>query len=136
MTRSIRVDIVSAEGEIFSCSANLVCAPSVDGEIGIAPGHSPLIARLRAGDVRVQSEGQEERVIFISGGMVEVQPDVVTVLADTAERAEHIDLERAEAACRSAEIALAGAKGDFETARAQAELAEALARLKAVEDLR
>lgn len=132
---TIHVDIVSAEGSIFSGEANMVFAPAEMGEIGIAPRHSPLITRLASGEVRVQAEG-EERMFFVSGGMLEVQPSMVTVLADTALRAKDIDEAAALKAKQEAEEALAEHKGDIDMARAQAELAEAVARLKFIEKVR
>jgi F-type H+-transporting ATPase subunit epsilon len=133
---TIHVDIVSAERSIFSGQANMVFAPAEMGEIGIAPRHSPLITRLRAGEIRVQPEAGEEQTFFVSGGMLEVQPSMVTVLADTALRAKDIDEAAALKAKQEAEEALAERKGDIDMARAQAELAEAVARLKFIEKIR
>ncbi len=132
---TIHVDIVSAERSIFSGQANMVFAPAEMGEIGIAPRHSPLITRLGSGEIRVQTEG-EELTFFVSGGMLEVQPSMVTVLADTALRAADIDEAAALKAKQEAEEALAERKGDIDMARAQAELAEAVARLKFIEKIR
>ena len=123
------VDVVSADREIYSGRAEMVVAPAEQGEVGIMPGHSPLITRLNPGEVRIQAEGGEE-MIFVSGGFLEVQPSVVTVLADTAERAPDIDAAEAEAAKRRAEKALEEQTSDMELARAKAELAEAAARLR------
>jgi len=133
---SIHVDIVSAEGSIFSGDAAMVFAPAEMGEIGIAPRHSPLITRLRTGEVRVQAANGDEQMFFVSGGMLEVQPSMVTVLADTAMRAKDIDEAAALKAKQDAEEALAERKGDIDVARAQAELAEAVARLKFIEKIR
>lgn len=132
----IHVDIVSAEGSIFSGEAAMVFAPAEMGEIGIAPRHSPLITRLQTGEVRVQAENGEEQMFFVSGGMLEVQPSMVTVLADTAMRAKDIDEAAALKAKQEAEEALSERKGDIDMARAQAELAEAVARLKFIEKIR
>lgn len=132
----IHVDIVSAEGSIFSGEAAMVFAPAEMGEIGIAPRHSPLITRLQTGEVRVQAENGEEQMFFVSGGMLEVQPSMVTVLADTALRAKDIDEAAALKAKQEAEEALSERKGDIDMARAQAELAEAVARLKFIEKIR
>ena len=132
----IHVDIVSAEGSIFSGEAAMVFAPAEMGEIGIAPRHSPLITRLQTGEVRVQAENGEEQIFFVSGGMLEVQPSMVTVLADTALRAKDIDEAAALKAKQEAEEALSERKGDIDMARAQAELAEAVARLKFIEKIR
>ncbi|HEX7030351.1 MAG TPA: F0F1 ATP synthase subunit epsilon [Gammaproteobacteria bacterium] len=133
---TIHVDIVSAESSIFSGRANMVFAPAEMGEIGIAPRHSPLITRLGSGEIRVQAENGEEQTFFVSGGVLEVQPSMVTVLADTALRAKDIDEAAALKAKREAEEALAERKGDIDMARAQAELAEAVARLKFIENVR
>ena len=132
----IHVDIVSAEGSIFSGEAAMVFAPAEMGEIGIAPRHSPLITRLQTGEVRVQAENGEEQMFFVSGGMLEVQPSMVTVLADTALRAKDIDEAAALKAKQEAEEALSERKGEIDMARAQAELAEAVARLKFIEKIR
>lgn len=133
---TIHVDIVSAESSIYSGQANMVFAPAEMGEIGIAPRHSPLITRLGSGEIRVQAENGEELAFFVSGGVLEVQPSMVTVLADTALRAKDIDEAAALKAKRDAEEALAERKGDIDMARAQAELAEAVARLKFIENVR
>jgi F-type H+-transporting ATPase subunit epsilon len=106
------------------------------GELGIAPRHSPLITRLKPGDVRVEDDHGNMEHFYVSGGLLEVQPDVVTVLADTAIRAENIDEAKAMEAKRRAEDALAGQTAEFEYAKAQAELAEAIAQLRAIEKLR
>lgn len=133
----IHVDVVSAEGEIFSGSANMVFAPGEMGEIGIMPQHAPLLTRLKPGDLRVQVEGEKEQDIFVSGGLLEIQPHLITVLADTAERAEDIDMAKAEKAKQHAEQAVAEAAGDeVSMEQAQAELAEAEARLDLVRRLR
>jgi len=136
MPMTIHVDIVSAEGAIHSGLATMLYAPGEVGELGIAPRHAPLITRLKPGDVRVEQEGGEMEHFYVSGGMLEVQPDVVTVLADTALRARDLDEAAALEAKRRAEDALAGQKAEFEYANAQAELAEAIAQLRAIEKLR
>jgi len=136
MTATVQVDIVSAEGAIHSGIATMVYAPGEMGELGIAPRHAPLITRLRPGDVRVEDERGAMEHFYVSGGMLEVQPDVVTVLADTAVRAQNIDEAAALEAKRRAEDALAGKVAEFEYAKAQAELAEAIAQLRAIEKLR
>ncbi len=127
---TIHVDVVSADREIYSGQSEMVVAPAEMGEVGIMPGHSPLVTRLLPGEVRIQHEGREEEVLFVSGGFLEVQPSVVTILADTAERAPDIDAAEAEAAKRRAEKALEEQTSDMELARAKAELAEATARLR------
>lgn len=136
MPMTIHVDIVSAEGAIHSGLATMVYAPGEMGELGIAPRHTPLITRLKPGDVRVERDGGEMEHFYVSGGMLEVQPDVVTVLADTALRARDIDEAAALEAKRRAEDALAGQTAELEYAKAQAELAEAVAQLRAIEKLR
>lgn len=135
MAMTIHVDIVSAEGAIHSGQAEMVYAPGVMGELGIAPRHTPLVTRLKPGDVRVDT-GKEMLHFYVSGGILEVQPHVVTVLADTAIRATDLDEAAAIEAKRKAEEALAGQKEEFEYAKAQAELAEAVAQLRAIEKLR
>ncbi|TVO76809.1 F0F1 ATP synthase subunit epsilon [Sedimenticola selenatireducens] len=136
MAMTIHVDIVSAEGAIHSGQAEMVYAPGVMGELGIAPRHTPLVTRLKPGDVRVDTGKGEMEHFYVSGGILEVQPHLVTVLADTAIRAKDIDEAAAIEAKRRAEDALAGQKEEFEYAKAQAELAEAVAQLRAIEKLR
>lgn len=132
----LHVDIVSAEGEIFSGDAKMVFAPAIMGEVGIAPRHAPLLTQLKPGAVRVRDEQGNDEAIFVNGGVLEVQPHHVTVMADSAERAADIDEARAVEAKRSAEEALSNAKADIDLARAQAELAEAAARLHLVQKLK
>jgi len=136
MAITFHVDIVSAEAEIFSGTANMVFAPAEMGEVGIAPRHTPLLTRLKAGEVRVQMESQEEQVFYVSGGMLEIQPHVVTVLADTAMRAADIDEVAAQKVKARAEKAMIDKKSDFDYAKAQAELAEAVAQLRAIQHIR
>jgi F-type H+-transporting ATPase subunit epsilon len=136
MAMTIHVDIVSAEAAIHSGQATMVYAPGEMGELGIAPRHTALITRLKPGDVRVENESGEIEHFYVSGGMLEVQPHVVTVLADTAIRAHDLDEAAAVEAKRRAEDALAGRAAEFEYAKAQAELAEAVAQLRAIEKLR
>ncbi|TVQ90765.1 MAG: F0F1 ATP synthase subunit epsilon [Chromatiaceae bacterium] len=136
MAMTVHVDIVSAEGAIHSGSAAMIYAPGEMGELGIAPRHSPLVTRLKPGDVRIEDSNGEMQHYYVSGGLLEVQPNVVTVLADTAIRAENIDEAKAIEAKRRAEDALAGQTAQFEYARAQVELAEAIAQLRAIEKLR
>lgn len=135
MAMTIHVDIVSAEKEIYSGIAEMVFAPLVTGEVGILPRHAPLLARMKPGEVRVRS-GAEELSFYVSGGLLEVQPHVVTVLADTALRAKDIDEAAALKAKESAEEALRNRKTDIDYAKAQAELAEAIAQLRAIQKLR
>jgi F-type H+-transporting ATPase subunit epsilon len=133
---TIHVDIVSAEGEIFSGEAAMVFAPAAMGDIGIAPRHAPLLTTLRPGEVRVQTPGGEEQFFYVSGGAIEIQPHLITVLADTALRAKDIDEAAALQAKQRAEEALKDRSGAVELAEAQAELARAAAQIKAIEKLR
>ena len=133
---TIRCDIVSAEEEIFHGNAQMVIATGEMGELGIAPRHAPLITRLKPGQVRVQLEGGEEQFFYVSGGILEVQPNVVTVLADTAIRAKDLDEAAARGAKDEAERALANRTDALEVAQAQAQLAQAMAQLQALERLR
>ena len=137
MAKSLHVDIVSAEQQIFSGEAQRVIAPGEAGELGILPEHIPLLTRIKPGTVRILPvEGGEEEVIYVSGGMMEVQPDRVTVLADTSVRAHDLDEAKAMEAERLAKEALANRSGAMEVAKAQAELAEAAAQLAAIRKLR
>jgi F-type H+-transporting ATPase subunit epsilon len=136
MAHTIHVDIVSPEGEIFSGEATMVFAPGVEGEIGIAPRHAPLLTTLTAGVVRVQSEGQDEQSFYVGGGALEIQPTKISVLADTAARAHDIDEAAAQAAKARAEEAMRGHADKMDIAEAQAELARAMAQLRAIEHLR
>mgnify|MGYP003707168483 FL=1 len=136
MTQTIRVDIVSAEAEIFSGDATMVVATGEIGELGITPRHAPLITRLKPGHVDVLLAGGERQQFWISGGMLEVQPQVVTVLADTAARAADLDEASAQRAKKEAEDALANRTDAMEIAEAQAKLAEAITQLQALERLR
>src|SRR3990167_5160254 len=131
MTMTIHVDIVSAEKEIYSGTAEIVFAPLVTGEVGILPRHAPLLARMKPGEVRVRT-GTEELFFYVSGGLLEVQPYVVTVLADTALRARDLDEAAALKAKELAEEALRNRKAVIDYAKAQAELAEAIAQLRAI----
>jgi len=136
MADSIQVDIVSAEGEIYSGPAKMVFLPAAEGEIGVAPRHAPLLALLKAGEVRVQPPEGAEQSFYVGGGALEVQPNRVTVLADTAARAADLDEAAALAARQRAEEALAGKIDKLEQAEALAELARAAAQLKLIERLR
>ena len=133
---TFHVDIVSAEHEIFSGTAQMVFAPAEMGELGITPRHAPLLTRLKPGSVRVKTGDDEEAVFYVSGGILEIQPHVVTVLSDTAVRARDIDEAAALEAKRRAEEALANQTAEVDIVRAQAELAEALARLRTLEHIR
>ena len=133
---TIQVDIVSAEKEIFSGEAEMVFAPAVLGEVGIAPGHTPLVTQLAPGEVRVRQENGEEEGFYVSGGMLEVQPKVVTVLSDTAMRAEDLDEAAVLRVKEEAERQLHDREADIEYATALAKNAEAVAQLQAIRRLR
>jgi F-type H+-transporting ATPase subunit epsilon len=133
---SIRVDIVSAEGEIFSGEASMVFAPAKMGEVGIAPRHAPLLTDLKPGEVRVQTGEGEEKFFYVTGGVLEIQPHLVTVLADSALRAEQLDEAAALAARERAREALEGRHGEIDLEQAQAELVEAEARFRAAQKLK
>ena len=136
MANTIRIDIVSAEGEVYTGEATMVFAPAISGEIGIAPRHAPLLTAMKPGEVRVQTAGGEELLFWVGGGGIEVQPHKVTILADTAARAKDLDEASALAAKQKAEEALRDRVGAIEVAEAQAALANAAAQLKAIEKLR
>ena len=133
---TIKVDIVSAEGEIYSGDAVMVFAPAKMGDVGIAPRHAPLLTALKPGEVRVQDPEGNEHFFYITGGMLEVQPHTVTILADTALRGEQLDEAAALAAQQKAEQALEGASEETDIARAQQELTEARARYRAAQKLK
>ena len=133
---TIRCDIVSAHEEIFSGEASMVFATGLVGELGISPRHAPLITQLKPGPVRVQKPNGEEVIFFVGGGILEVQPHVITVLADAAVRAADLDQAAAERARDEAERELADRTGEMEVAEAQAKLADAMAQLQALERFR
>jgi F-type H+-transporting ATPase subunit epsilon len=137
MAMTIHVDVVSAEESIFSGLAEFVVAPAAMGEVGIYPRHAPLLSRIKPGAVRLKLPDQaEELVIFVSGGILEVQPGVITVLADTAIRGHDLDEAKALEAKRAAEEAMKDRSSQVDYARAQAELAEAMAQLQTLQKLR
>jgi F-type H+-transporting ATPase subunit epsilon len=136
MAMTIHVDIVSAEREIFSGQAELVVAPAEMGEVGIAARHAPFLTRLKPGEVRVKVSDQDTQPFYISGGMLEVQPHIVTILADTAIRAKDLDEAAAIEAKRRAEEMLSDKSGRIDYAKAQAQLMEAMAQLRTIEKLR
>ena len=136
MANVIKVDIVSAEEEIWSGEGTMVFAPAEMGEIGIAPQHAPLLNRLKPGEIRVQQDSGDEQFFYVSGGLLEVQGHLVTVLSDTAVRAADLDEAAALEAQRRAEQALADRTGDMELAKAKAELIQAAAQLRAIQKLR
>lgn len=135
MAVSMQVDIVSAEGSIFSGTAEMVFAQAADGEVGILPNHTQFLSSLKPGQVRVIS-GDDEQCFFINSGIIEIQPEVLSILADTAIRAEDLDQVKAEDAKRRAEEAMDQAKSDTDIARAQVELAEAVAQIQTMTKLR
>jgi F-type H+-transporting ATPase subunit epsilon len=132
----IHVDIVSAEGEIFSGEAAMVFAPARMGDVGIAPRHAPLLTHLRPGEVRVETVEGEDRYFYVTGGVLEIQPHLVTVLADSALRADQLDEAAALEARERAREALAGGAGEVDLEQAQAELVEAEARYRAAQNLK
>ena len=133
---TILCNIVSAESEIFSGQVEMVVATGTLGELGITPGHSQLLTGIKAGPVKIILEGGEEKVFFLSGGFIEVQPDAVTLLSDVAERADSMDEAKAIAAKEQAEKDLADNKDNVDFAKAASQLAEAAARLKTIQKLR
>lgn len=133
---TIHVDIVSAEAAIYSGEARRVFAPASQGEVGILPRHTPLLTTLVPGEVRVETEEGGEESFYVSGGILEIQPHVVTVLSDTAARAKDVDEAAAQEAKQRAEQSMQDREGDFDYAKAQAELAQAVAQLQAIQRLR
>ncbi len=137
MAMTVHVDIVSAEEEIFSGLAEFVALPGESGELGILPGHMPLMTRIKPGAVRVKVPNQtEEELVFVAGGLLEVQPGLVTVLADTAIRGKDLDEAKALEAKKRAEEALQNKNAEIDYASASAELAEAIAQLAAIKKMR
>jgi len=137
MAMTIHVDVVSAEESLFSGIAEVVVVPGEMGELGIYPRHAPLLTRIKPGSVRLKIPNQsEEELIYVSGGMLEVQPSVVTILADTAIRGADLDEARALEAKRNAEEAIKNRASDLDYAQAQAELIEAVAQLRAIQQIR
>ena len=133
---AIRLEIVSAETAIFSGEATMVVAPGKDGDLGIAPKHTPLLTTLRPGEVEVHNEGEDKEYIYVTGGILEVQPHMVTILADSATHSDELDEEAALEAKNQAEQALQGADKKEDLEQAQAQLAEAAARYSAVKKLK
>jgi len=136
MANTIHVDVVSAEAQIFSGEAVFVALPGEAGELGIYPKHTPLITRIRPGAVRIEKADGSEEFVFVAGGILEVQPNGVTVLADTAIRGADLDEAKATAAKKQAEELMQSQEGQIDYARAQAELASAIAQLAAIQRLR
>ena len=137
MTNTVKIDVVSAEESIFSGDAEFVVAPAKMGEVGIYPNHAPMITTLKSGSLKIKLvEKKEEHLIYVSGGILEVQPGIITVLSDTAIRAKDLDESKAAAAKNAAEEAMKNKSSDVDYAKAQAELAEAMAQIQAIEKLR
>ena len=137
MAHTIYVDVVSAEEQIFAGEAEFVALPGEAGELGIYPKHTPLITRIKPGAVRIKpADGSEEVLVFVAGGILEVQPNVVTVLADTAIRGHDLDEAKALEAQKAAQQAMANAKSDLDMARAQSEFAMMAAQIAAIRKLR
>ncbi len=132
----MQLDIVSAESEIYSGTVNAVFAPAIVGDVGIYPQHTPLVTQLKPGEIKIEVDGEEDLYIYVSGGMLEVQPDVVTVLSDTAIRAEDLDESMALESKQHAEELLKDKSSEVDSARALAELAEAAAQLRMIEKIR
>ena len=136
MAITTHLDIVSAEKEIFSGVVEMLVATAALGEIGINPGHAPLLTILKPGEIRVHLPGGHQEVYYISGGMLEVQPFYVTVLADSVERADHLDEAAALAAKERAEQAIANKGADFDYSVAATELAQAIAQIRAIQKIK
>ena len=136
MASTIRLEIVSAEQELFSGECEMVFAPAAMGEVGIAPKHTPLLTQLKPGEVVARKVGGEEETLYVSGGMLEIQPHVVTILSDTGQRAADIDEAAAMAAKEQAERALSDRAADIDEAAARAQLAQAAAQIRALQRLR
>ena len=136
MSTIFHVDIVSAEESIYSGPAEFLVAPAEAGEVGIYPHHTPMLTRIKPGSVRIKAPLQEEERIYVSGGMLEIQPDVVTILADTAVRGANLDEAKAIEAKKRAEEAMKDRSSSIDYARAQAELAESIAQLAAIQKFR
>lgn len=130
------LDIVSAEESIYSGPVEFLVAPAQMGEVGIYPRHTPMLTRIKSGMVRIKAQLKEEELIYVSGGMLEVQPDIVTILADTAVRSHDLDEAKAIEAKRAAEEAMRNRVSELDYAKAQAELIEAMAQLAAIDKLR
>lgn len=137
MANTVHIDVVSAEASIFSGEAEFVVAPASAGEVGIYPHHAPMVTTIKPGALRIKlADNAEETLIFISGGLLEVQPGLITVLADTAVRGHDLDEAKAIAAKEAAMESMQNRTSDMDYAKAQAELSEALAQIQAIERLR
>jgi len=136
MAMTMHLDIVSAENEIFSGRAEVVVAPAIMGEVGIHARHTPMLTPLKPGEVKITKQGGEEEFIYVSGGMMEVQPSTVTILSDTAVRAQDLDEAAAMEAKQAAEEAISNRESDMDIAEAQSKLLEAVAQLRMIENFR
>ena len=136
MTSTMKVEVVSSEKSLYSGEAEMVVAPGVAGELGILPRHAPLLTSIKPGVLKITLSGGGEELLYVSGGVLEVQPDKITVLADIAERGEDLDEARADEARKAAEEKLSTGGADINYAAAQAELAQAVAQLQAIKKLR
>ncbi|MDO8894017.1 MAG: F0F1 ATP synthase subunit epsilon [Nitrosomonas sp.] len=136
MSTIFHLDIVSAEESIYSGPVEFLVAPAQMGEVGIYPRHTPMLTRIKSGMVRIKAQLKEEELIYVSGGMLEVQPDIVTILADTAVRSHDLDEAKSIEAKRAAEEAMKNRESELDYAKAQAELIEAMAQLAAIDKLR
>jgi len=137
MVKTMHCDIVSAEQQLYSGRVEMIVAAAVEGDLGILPGHTPLLTRLKPGPVRIIKKiDEEEELYYVTGGFLEVQPNVVTILADTATRAEDMDAAAAENAKQQAKDALEGQHSEMDYSRAAAQLAEAVAQLRTIEQLK
>ncbi len=136
MSITLHLDIVSAEESIYSGPVEFIVAPAQMGEVGIYPRHTPMLTRIKSGMVRIKAQLKDEELVYVSGGMLEVQPDVVTILADTAVRSQDLDEAKAIEAKRAAEEEIKNRTSEIDYARAQAELIEATAQLAAIDRLR
>jgi len=136
MAMTMHLDIVSAEKELFSGRAEVVIAPAIMGEVGIHARHTPMLTPLKPGEIKITKQGGEEEYIYVSGGMMEVQPSTVTILSDTAVRAQDLDEAAAMEAKQAAEDAIKDREGDMEIAEAQSKLLEAVAQLRMIENFR
>ena len=135
-SQTIKLEIVSAEEELFSDDVEMIFAPAEMGDVGITPKHTPLITKLKPGDLRAQISNNETKTFFISGGILEIQPNIVTVLSDTAIRESDLDEERAQAAEESAREAMKNTSSDIALAKAKADLAQAAAQLRLIRKLK
>ena len=134
--KTMRLDIVSAEEELFSAEVQMVYAPAEMGEVGITPKHTPLLTKLKAGDVRAQISDSETKIFFISGGILEIQPNVVTILSDTAIRESDLDEDRAKKSELAAKQAMENSNSDMDLVKAKTELAQAAAQLRLIKKLK